>query len=1656
MNKLSNKLIATLLVFCLLIAQYSIFAINIAEAVEETLEAATITKNSNIEFNAYFMGSTNVTTRTPVLDTQEIQHLYLELNVKDQVSLVDGKIKLENPNFTIKEDELKESDYVKNVNAETNEIELKKIYSNTTAIIELPVQFKTQDKIGTNYFDKEIEFSLSGKYENSKQKQKDLEGKVLVKPTWKTEAEINLSQTVEKFFNLGDNGTLLQQKITTEVANNVLPRNNERIEAMVPTLGEQKPSEVIVLINGERQNNSNVSYDSGLGILTIVNQNIEDGEGNVAWGTDKVDYTLIYKYNNKVEETETPVSLRTKSTTSLYTKENEDVKELNQDAVITPVGSIATVSTSLYGEIYKGYLYHNEANEIEYKEKNDIEISYIDESIEKLELQTNTSAFLNEAGAKVADSTSVTYKQTQFQKQELFNILGNDGKVTIKRANGEVISEVTNDIQTDDNGIITVSYNNPETSIIIETTRPQVEGRITVLNTKELSGQTNQNVNALKLAKYFAAASELTTNLSKETNTATIELKEPTTEAKLTMDKTDLSTLNTNNVKIVATLISNDEKHELFRNPRLQIRLPEQVQSINVNSINKLYADELQFGSTSLVGNVINIELVGEQASHLGDVCEGIQVVVDCDIAFDKTIPSTSSKVELAYTNENSGNIEQIASQDVRVSSKYGAMLYSKIDSINKENESIETFTGETVEGELDTKSPAKQANAFTEVVNNYEDAMNNVEVVINLPNKEVSVEKSTIDLQLLDNVVAQKENTQILYATEDVDANSSKWQEQVTNLQDVKKVKLVTEELKPGESLPLTYVMAIPENLQGSEVAYQATSLNYEYQGKAYQTSSNLKLTANEDITQGEVQGSTVTQNVGGIQIQAQASSVGKEVQAGSSVLEGQTITYNVTVRNNTGRDLNNLVLEAKQTDSEGNSNVTYYGTTSRDELQPITGEMETVYYYREDESLNSKKMQKETLATGETATFKYEFSINEDVKENEITKGILTVSADELENQQLELMENKIEQAEVKTKAFYVHNEEVEFETRIKTLFGYSIKNLTDNTMNDVTLKIVIPKGITISDSEANEIEGAEVVKKTNDMLELKVREIKAGETYTADLYVSADDLPYEETQRNYDFYCVASQNGKSYYSNKVTKSVIQNKVPLEMSQTSDLNSSIAKKDDVITYTTTITNKGNVDKEFLIEDVLPKILNMEEAYITSNGERVATLEKQNQNISYSAAYNLKAGETIQVVERTKVGSNDDAVDSFTHYITASTADQSEGKDTAITYKVEVKIYNSNIVSGQRPSNSGQSGNTGGSQSGEQGSTGTGSTGNGIGETGTGSISGQAWLDTNKDGIKTESGFAGIQVLLINASTGAISRQTSTSGTGAYSFQGLADGNYIVGFRYDTTKYSSTQYRANGSNDDNNCDVVTREVNIGGQTQRLATSDEIQISGNSVTNVDAGFTENSIFDLSLKKGVRKIMVQTSKETKEYDQKDADLAKIELHRKDIQGATVLVEYVIKVTNEGETPGYAGDIVDYLPKELTFSSEINKDWYTMEGKIHNQSLANTIINPGETKEITLTLAKTMTENNAGAIQNIAEIEKAANDLGQSDRDSTPGNNKDGEDDKATADVIISIGTGAMGYTAIVLAVLLGLGFVGVAIYNIMDTNKNEEDEEEEGV
>ena len=183
-------------------------------------------------------------------------------------------------------------------------------------------------------------------------------------------------------------------------------------------------------------------------------------------------------------------------------------------------------------------------------------------------------------------------------------------------------------------------------------------------------------------------------------------------------------------------------------------------------------------------------------------------------------------------------------------------------------------------------------------------------------------------------------------------------------------------------------------------------------------------------------------------------------------------------------------------------------------------------------------------------------------------------------------------------------------------------------------------------------------------------------------------------------------------------------------------------------------------------------------------------------------------------------------------------------------------------------------------------------------------------------------------------------------------------------------------------------------------------------------------------------KFINRIIIQNNKGTTLKEYNNTQLAKIELDSKQISNSTVIIEYKIQVTNEGELAGYANEIVDYMPSDLSFNSELNKNWYQLTGgELYSKELSNDVINPGEAKTLTLTLIKSMNQNNTGTSINTAEITKATNDFSLKDIDSTPGNKVSKEDDISTAQVIISIRTGAIvTYTLliVIIMVIIALG------------------------
>ena len=149
---------------------------------------------------------------------------------------------------------------------------------------------------------------------------------------------------------------------------------------------------------------------------------------------------------------------------------------------------------------------------------------------------------------------------------------------------------------------------------------------------------------------------------------------------------------------------------------------------------------------------------------------------------------------------------------------------------------------------------------------------------------------------------------------------------------------------------------------------------------------------------------------------------------------------------------------------------------------------------------------------------------------------------------------------------------------------------------------------------------------------------------------------------------------------------------------------------------------------------------------------------------------------------------------------------------------------------------------------------------------------------------------------------------------------------------------------------------------------------------------------------------------------------------------------MVVEYTLIVTNEGGVEGYAKKIADYIPTELKFNSELNKDWYEgPNGTVYNSSLANTIIKPGESKTVTLILTKNMNSEDFGVFSNNAEIYEASNNYGLVDIDSTPGNKASNEDDYSIANVVVGVKTGQTVVYVLLTAIVLAI--LGFGVYMI---------------
>ena len=189
-------------------------------------------------------------------------------------------------------------------------------------------------------------------------------------------------------------------------------------------------------------------------------------------------------------------------------------------------------------------------------------------------------------------------------------------------------------------------------------------------------------------------------------------------------------------------------------------------------------------------------------------------------------------------------------------------------------------------------------------------------------------------------------------------------------------------------------------------------------------------------------------------------------------------------------------------------------------------------------------------------------------------------------------------------------------------------------------------------------------------------------------------------------------------------------------------------------------------------------------------------------------------------------------------------------------------------------------------------------------------------------------------------------------------------------------------------------------------------------------------------FDLSLRKWVtQSIVIEDGQEkvtetghTAEDDPEAA--AKVDLKKSKINNVIVKFRFKIRVKNEGTIAGYVKEIKDYIPDGLKFLEEDNPLWKKVDEKtITTDQCKDVLLKPGDTTEVEVLLTWINSEDNMGVMDNWAEISKDYNEYGSPDIDSTPDNNKKGEDDIDDAPVMVTVQTGEVArYTGIAIVVL----------------------------
>ncbi len=1574
---LKVSIVCLLLVTLTAINFISVGANLVSYALDGTIEAKT--NHNNVGFSAYLKNEQGekLTNANVDINSKEMK-LYLKVEVRRE-GYFNGEIKLTNANFEFVSSE---SEFVNKVTSDT--ISLNQINVGSDPEIEVVIKPNITDKFDLNLLNMESEMSLTGIYRDSAEKDKEVKGTKKVQVSYiSTAKEADVVNQLDVITNKigmynGEEKRIIQLSLKLGVKDNSYPIKNITSQISVPVINDEDP-----VIEG-KLNETNISewnYKYENGMVTANLENKKDNRNNILWtkqGYEEIILSYIYSKDVEIDNS----SITSNEVLTLY-----DGKELKAEDAIVGVkvddekDGIVILKEEVQQPLYKGKVYAGVDKE--YKTKTQVQVN-LNKAVENI--------YVNE----VATSLHSCYNKTEINKNQLVSVIGQEGKleITTKKSNGtETIATVSATNDSDDNGNIVINYPEGVENITIRITKPHSNNNLVLNHTKSLKAD---NKTSIKKATEMRTAVKGTYDVDSKSKgnisevVATTELKETVTDAKIEINRESLSTVTENKgVEIKATLKSNSEQNDLYTNPTIEIELPADVIAAKVNSINKIYGDEFTtVRPTQTVVNgkqVIRVELDGTQTAYKEPGVDGTEIIINADLTLNNKATSKEDAIKMTYTNANVNQYKDGANvgteaAKIQVVSPKGLITVNNMEALD-----VETIgEQENVSKVLEKASGAKQVKVETEVINNNESEINDIAILGKFGTDGTD---DNLKAALKSGVSVEGENasnvkvyyTENKEATADVENAENEWKENATSETDTAKYLVLISNMKVSEGLKLSYDLEIPANLEYNQKANQGYEVKYV----------ESKTGTEQHISSTQVELTTGTGPVVEAKLTAQLGS--RELTGNEEVKQGEIIKYTTEVTNN--------------------------GTKDAQEVK-VVGEVPegvTVINNSNEQVLNNLKV-------GETRTIEYEAQVNKDAKINQEISTKSVVLYEDVSKQSNEIS-NKIAEGSV---GIYVEPDEMNYgngEVVVNDTTQYlaTVTNLTGSELKNVKFTWDLPEELQIISQYVVDAEKYNLAMKDpskyndedytdlNNDKEITIDSIPVDKAVIVHIMVKSNTI--KEDSKKFVITAKADVENKTYSSNEA-EGKIKNNTKFSVDLKANKENEYVKVGDEIEYTINVKNENGMDVPgLLIEDTISKGLSIKE--ITVGNEKVEIPVDNKVSIPLDMASNeqkdIKIKTVVNYVEDMK--DDEEVADKVVLYTSGGEKTSNEVSHTIVSPQNDEDNYvtpEGTVIHTYK-------------------------------------INGKAWEDENKDGQRQdeEKQLEGIEVTLLNVATNELAKspdgeeiKTTTAADGSYTLSKIPSGDYVVLFSYDTSTYRLTDYQKVGVDANRSSDVVARKLAINGGERTYGVTDTIKITENSVSNVNIGLAISEKFDMKLEKFVNKVIIQSAAGTQTYDYNDETLAKIELAAKNVQDANAIIEYKIRVTNVGELEGYVKNIVDYLPSDLTFASELNKDWYIEGNNVRNNSLANQRLAVGESKELTLTVSKKMTEENTGLINNLAEISEDYNGSGMTDINSTPGNKTQGENDMGSADVIISIKTGGpVLYTSLVVVVMIVLA-VGI--------------------